>query len=306
VSPGSTPPPPLAGPIPRRLHQVWLGPRPVPDRWASRWRRRHPRWAYRLWREADIEPILPIELRPAWQHFLGKGNWHGAADIARLAILQREGGVYMDIDSEPVRALDRAPFMRGTFFGGLELGTPEQPIHLTNGAIGSIPGHPILAAYVELIARAETIEPAWRTVGGGFLTEAVLAHRDLPGVFVLPVRTFYPEDKNGVSAPGRDPVYARQYWASTHRLYDFEGDSWRRLAKRRRHEPMDEPLSVRAQRGLLRVFPLELRRSARRAFRRVVPVQLRRAGRAVIRGVSRRIGPRGGAPGPATRERSQR
>lgn len=280
---------PLTGPIPRRLHQIWLGPRPVPVQWANRWRKSHRGWAYRLWREPDIEPILPDELRPAWEHYLAKGSWHGAADVARVAILQREGGVYVDIDSEPVRSFDKAPFMQGTLFGGLEFGTPEQPIRITNGVIGSTANHPILTRYVELIAQAQSIDSPWQTVGGGFLTEAILQHRDLPGVAILPVRTFYPEDKNGVPAPGTDTVYMRQYWATTHKLYDFQGDSWRKLAKRRRREPVDEPFRVWLRRRLGGRFLPGAGRSLRRAFRAVMPKPVRRAGRSVVRRVARAL-----------------
>lgn len=264
-------------PIPRRLHQIWLGPAPVPARWAARWQRRHKRWAYRLWREADIEPMLPDALRPAWSHFIATSRWHGAADVARVAILLRDGGVYIDIDSEPVRALDRAPFMLGSFFAGLEIGTPDAPVRVTNGVIGAEPGHPILVAYARLIAEAAVIEPPWKTVGGTFLTEAVLADRDLEGVAILPIRTFYPEDKNGVEAPGRDRIYARQYWATTHRLYPYEQESWRTLLKRRRGEPLTDPLLVR-----LRSTMGAAEARLRRLFRRVVPRPLRRAGRAVV------------------------
>lgn len=283
-------------PIPRRLHQIWLGPAPVPTRWAARWQRRYRRWTYRLWREADIEPILPDGLRPAWSHFVGASRWHGAADVARVAILLRDGGVYVDIDSEPVRALDRAPFMRGSFFAGLEIGTPEAPVHLTNGVIGAEPGHPILADYARLIAAAEVIEPPWKTVGGGFLTQAVLANRHLDGVAILPVRTFYPEDKNGVEAPGRDTIYARQYWATTHRLYPYEGESWRTLLRRRRGEPLPDPLLVRlrtsigvarARVGRALAGPLRSGR-LRRLVRRVVPRPLRRVGRSLVSRLRRR------------------
>jgi Glycosyltransferase sugar-binding region containing DXD motif len=268
--------------IPRRLHQVWLGPRPVPDRWAARWRARHRHWTYRLWREADVEAILPDGLRPAWEHFLGKAIWHGAADVARVAILLREGGVYVDIDSEPVRSLDGAPFMRGTFFAGLELGTPEAPVRITNGVIGTTRDHPILIDYAERIAAAEVIEPPWRTVGGGFLTEAVLGHL-APGVWVLPIRTFYPEDKNGVSAPGNARIYARQYWATTHRLYPHVGDSWRTLQRRRRGDPIPPPIRVRFA-EMLRSWGRRLRR----LFRRVVPKPVRALARGVLRRALRR------------------
>lgn len=267
--------------IPARLHHIWLGPRPVPERWARGWARRHPRWEQRVWREADIEPILPDDLRRAWAWYLERRVWHGAADVARIAILRALGGVYADIDSEPVRSFEGAPFMRAAFFVGLETGTPEHPIHITNGVIGSVPGHPILDDVIARIAGAEDIRSPWRTVGGGFLTEAVLAHRHLPGVDILPIRTFYPEDKNGLPAPGRSRIYTRQYWATTHRLYDHVDEGWRTLAKRRRGEGIPPPLGVRLRAAFARLTGS--RSALRRVVRSVVPAPIRRAAKAALR-----------------------
>jgi hypothetical protein len=270
-----------AAPIPRRLHQIWLGPRPVPERWARAWARRHRSWEQTVWREADIEPILPDGLRRAWTYYLERSTWHGAADVARIAILRTHGGVYADIDSEPVRSFEQAPFMGGTFFVGLELGTPEQPIHITNGVIGSVVGHPILDDVVERISRAEDLRSPWRTVGGGFLTEAVLANRHLPGVAILPIRTFYPEDKHGQPAPGSDTIYTRQYWATTHKLYDHVDEGWRTLAKRRRGEPIPPPVRERVLAAVRRAIGPGS--GLRRVFRAVVPAPLRRLARASLR-----------------------
>lgn len=270
-----------ATPIPTRLHHIWLGPRHVPERWVRAWAKRHPRWSQQVWREADIEPILPDALRPAWVYYLERSTWHGAADVARIAILHLHGGVYVDIDSEPVRSFDGAPFMRGSFFVGLELGTPEEPVHITNGVIGSVPGHPILEDVIARISRAEDIRSPWRTVGGGFLTAAVLANRDLPGVQILPIRTFYPEDKDGRPAPGRSTIYTRQYWATTHRLYDHVDEGWRTLAKRRRGEAIPPPVAVRLRQAFSRATgPAS---ALRRLVRRAVPVSIRRAARAGLR-----------------------
>lgn len=242
--------------------------------------------------------MLPDELRPAWSHYLDAARWHGAADVARVAILLRDGGVYVDIDSEPVRALDEAPFMRGSFFAGLEIGTPAAPVHITNGVIGTEAGHPIMVAYARLIAEAEVIEPPWKTVGGGFLTRAVLAHRDLAGVAILPIRTFYPEDKNGVDAPGRGTIYARQYWATTHKLYPYQGESWKTLRRLRRGEPLPDPILVRLRDGIA-AAPGRLREVAtgpfqpgglRRLFRRLVPRPVRRLGRRIVSRLRGRTG----------------
>ena len=43
--------------IPRTLHQVWLGPDPIPARYMGfldGWRRLHPGWSYQLWTDGDL------------------------------------------------------------------------------------------------------------------------------------------------------------------------------------------------------------------------------------------------------------
>src|SRR5678816_3533579 len=96
--------------VPRSLHQIWLGPRPVPVNWTEQWHIKHPRWKYRLWREADIAR-LGLRNQAAYDLYMEAGTWYGAADVARVEILHRFGGVYLDADSEPTRSWEGAPFM---------------------------------------------------------------------------------------------------------------------------------------------------------------------------------------------------
>src|SRR3990167_7702746 len=106
---------PVGSVIPHRLHHVWLGPRPVPQAWADAWAAAHPGWACRVWREADLA-ALPMVNRRVYDDFLTRGVWHGAADVARLELLHAEGGVYVDIDSRPLRSFEGAPFMDAGVF----------------------------------------------------------------------------------------------------------------------------------------------------------------------------------------------
>jgi hypothetical protein len=94
--------------IPRVIHQIWIGPHPLPARWVQSWQRycaaRHPaeHWAHRVWRDGDVERflegcggtfascLLPLYRRLP-QHCL-------RADVARYAILWVLGGVYVDAD----------------------------------------------------------------------------------------------------------------------------------------------------------------------------------------------------------------
>jgi mannosyltransferase OCH1-like enzyme len=250
--------------IPRRLHQIWLGPEPIPVVWRARWVEVHPGWEHRLWREADIEAILPDRLRPAWDYYMAAKRWYGCADVGRVAILLAEGGVYVDIDSEPVRNFEGAPFMAASFFAGLARGTADNPGWIPNGVIGSEAGHPILETYADMISTSKSLEPAWWRIGARMLTAAVSANLEAPGLALMPPRTFYPEGKHGEPAPGDEPIYTRHYWASTYKLYGHQGESYERLLALRR--PRREPLRQRARRFLRAHVP----RTVRAPFARIL------------------------------------
>lgn len=90
-------------PVPPVLHQIWVGPAPVPGStaaWAFLARRRG--FRYRLWRERDLAR-LGIDRAPAFRTMMERRDWCGAADIAQYHILAREGGVCMDCDWYPAR-----------------------------------------------------------------------------------------------------------------------------------------------------------------------------------------------------------
>jgi hypothetical protein len=204
------------GVIPRVLHHIWFGPKDVPEDWRSVWRQMHPGWEHRLWREADMAGLLVNRVQ--LDYFLERGVWHGAADIARVAILRSHGGVYVDIDSKPSRSFDGAPFMDSAFFAAYEP-TPSIPGRIANGTIGAVAGHPILDTYAELVSKMTDLSEPWDTTGGTGLTAAVLVHRQCCQPLILPARTFYATDSRGRVVQGSETSYSSHFWASTNRIY---------------------------------------------------------------------------------------
>ena len=83
--------------IPKLLHQIWLGPREIPQHfvdWRNNFYKLHPDWDYRLWTDADVE-TLPNEVKSIVNSltcFASKSN------IVRLYAVWRYGGVYADMD----------------------------------------------------------------------------------------------------------------------------------------------------------------------------------------------------------------
>jgi hypothetical protein len=122
--------------IPRVFHQIWLGGKPLPreyEGYQRTWTKHNPGWELRMWTEND----LPGDLRrpEAAERLRAPAE---RADILRLEILWREGGVYVDTDFECLRSIE--PLLDGhEFVIGL-----AKPGRVNNAFIASTAGHPLL------------------------------------------------------------------------------------------------------------------------------------------------------------------
>lgn len=177
--------------IPRVLHRIVLPPMEdegyVAENWVN-FAALHPTWELKSWTSADprdwqlVGGLLAKSFSPAQR-----------ADLLRLEILWREGGVYVDTDCEPVRALD--PLLTAEMFIGSEDG-----ISLTNAVMGAEPGHPAIKAYIDaVVASFKPYEPPHISTGPRVATEVLGQRTD---VTVLPPVAFYPESfSHGGSNP---------------------------------------------------------------------------------------------------------
>lgn len=95
--------------IPRRIHQIWFqGSDQVPakyHRFQQSWLQHHPSWQYIVWDQNKIEAFLEStasikSLYDRLPHMIQK------IDLAKYVILQRYGGVYVDMDMEALKPLD--------------------------------------------------------------------------------------------------------------------------------------------------------------------------------------------------------
>jgi mannosyltransferase OCH1-like enzyme len=170
--------PPL---VPRVFHQIWVGPKPLPDEFRAyqeTWRRHHPAWKLRLWTEDD----LPSDLRrPEARDRLRAASER--SDILRLELLWRYGGVYIDTDFECVRPID--PLIDGLDFFTAEIGLGR----INNAFIGSVAGHEILERALDEMRPREFYGADKASAGPEFLDP--LLH-DYPAITVFPARLFYP------------------------------------------------------------------------------------------------------------------
>jgi mannosyltransferase OCH1-like enzyme len=89
--------------IPRVFHQIWLGDKPMPDRfqrWADGWLSLNPGWEMRWWTDRHLPEMVNRGAFDAAEKMAAK------SDILRYEVLARFGGVYVDSDFEPLKPIE--------------------------------------------------------------------------------------------------------------------------------------------------------------------------------------------------------
>jgi len=185
-------------PIPRVFHQIWVGPDPFPQEYAAlqeTWTRHNPDWELRFWRDGN----LPDGLTREEVYDASRTPWE-RADILRLEVVNRFGGVHVDADFECLRPI--APLLDDSieFFIGY-----RKPGHVNGALFGAVPGHPLLAEGLARIRPREDKSYDKDATGPKFLEE-LLTGREGVTYFEPPV--FYPR-----TADELDAAYARHHRA---------------------------------------------------------------------------------------------
>jgi mannosyltransferase OCH1-like enzyme len=243
--------------IPRVFHQIWVGEQPFPDDFrplVETWARHHPEWELRLWTDEN----LPDGLRPEIYELLR----HPAerADMLRLELLHRFGGVYIDVDFECLKPIDALLEGVSAFLGALDSG------RVSNAIIGSQPGHELFERAVRELRPRTTYGPIELDGTGPLLLDRL--RHEYPDVKIFEPEVFY-------ATTPESAVYAYHLPARTWKHADALRSDLRR-AEQARAYAQDELARVqkeldalRAGRPLLASF-LRLRRLGPRKMRRLL------------------------------------
>ncbi len=116
----------------RIIHQIWVGgpPPPLVTEWMAAWQGMNPGWRYQLWGEDEVRKLGCHQFKDQFS------NPAFFSDHARLEILAREGGIYIDADFQPLKPLDQLVPMIGS---GAFMGRPTPTArHGANGFMGSL------------------------------------------------------------------------------------------------------------------------------------------------------------------------
>lgn len=137
--------------IPKIIHYCWFGRGEMPDlviQCVASWHRHMPNWKYRLWTEASLSQTLSplkgeedswLEYMPAYvKEAYAAKKYAFVSDYVRLWALEREGGLYMDVDFEVYKPLDDL-MDKYEAFAGYE-GSKRNPVMM--GVIAAKAHHP--------------------------------------------------------------------------------------------------------------------------------------------------------------------
>jgi mannosyltransferase OCH1-like enzyme len=140
------------------IHQIWIGPydMPVRERYFTRdVKLKNPSWQYILWTNTNL-PELPDNIKAIYDQFGKHKEYTFQADILRLFVIKEYGGLYLDVDFEPLGSFDDIAEMDSFFCKWNNL--------ILNGVFGASKNHPtIIDAMNQLDINTTWYGPSWFT-----------------------------------------------------------------------------------------------------------------------------------------------
>lgn len=123
--------------IPRIFHFIWLskdGLTASAEKNIDLWRKLHPDWEVKIWTNETIAKAnIVFYNKNRLEH--SARSLRQASDIIRYDILYQYGGVYADVDFEPLKSIE--PILHGVE----AFVAHENEMFVCNGIFGAIPGH---------------------------------------------------------------------------------------------------------------------------------------------------------------------
>ena len=203
--------------VPRILHRVRLGTDVLPPEatyYELLWKQLHPGWEHVTWTMTNLPPLVNRDL------FYASENTGHRADVLRLEVLHRYGGVYTDIDVLPQKPLD--PLLDCPGFLGQIRPTPRKKCvqRIETAVMGSAPGNALLGRLIEEMPRWAEAHGDWYApvrTGPQFVQGQIdLWTGELPMV-LYPQSYFYPylwDELDRWIQPHPDAYAIHRWWGT--------------------------------------------------------------------------------------------
>jgi hypothetical protein len=190
--------------IPKTIHYVWVGGKPLTplaERCLASWKKHLPDYEIKRWDETNS----PMS-HPYVQAMYAKQKWAFVSDYIRFWVLEKEGGIYLDTDTEVLKSFNDL-LDNQVFFGKSKDGVTAA------GVIGAVPHHSCVKAILQVYendSEFNTERTSPRTVS------KVLEENNYPDVKVYGYKYFNPCDDGEVCGPEKlQTAYTRNHWAES-------------------------------------------------------------------------------------------
>jgi hypothetical protein len=125
------------------IHQIWVGPYNPPERdkqFADTIKEAHPNFEYQYW-DNSILNELPSDLSDIVHRFAENQKWVNIADMLRYYVVNKYGGLYIDMDYQLKNPLDDLNLERYDGFIPMHFNVGET---ICNSMFGFKKNHPII------------------------------------------------------------------------------------------------------------------------------------------------------------------
>ncbi len=188
--------------IPKIIHYCWFGRGEMPElaqRCIASWHKYMPDWEYKLWNEDNFD----VNAVPYTKEAYEAKKYAFVSDYVRLWALEREGGLYMDVDFEVYRPFD--DLMQYNAFAGCE-GSKHLPVMM--GVVASCAGGIWVKEMLDAYQNRHFIKPDGSfdmTTNVQFITDIMSKNgfvqngeeQDYEDLHVFPVDYFCPRHTTG-------------------------------------------------------------------------------------------------------------
>lgn len=201
------------GQIPKIIHYIWVGPAeltPLAKRCIESWKKYLPDYEIKFWNETNS----PMHHHYVQEMYKQK-KWAFVSDYIRFYVLEREGGIYLDTDTEVLKSFN--PLLsHQAFFGKTKDGITAA------GVIGAMSHQSVIK---DILTEYDNDREYTIKRTSPLTITKVLENKDYPDAFVYEYPYFNPCN-DGESCPAKKLLlaYTNNHWA----------ESWVKFAKLRK------------------------------------------------------------------------
>jgi mannosyltransferase OCH1-like enzyme len=171
--------------LPKIMHQSWkrCDLEALQTSWRESCQRLNPDWEFRLWSDEDLRELIATHYSSFLDVYDGYQRNISRVDSARLFILHRFGGVFMDLDFaclRPFAELEQPPGSAIFSFQYADHLKDKLPGQVANNFMGAPPRHPFFEFAIKHLRGARTAyPPELKATGPDFVTVQLRAYDHL-------------------------------------------------------------------------------------------------------------------------------